>query len=274
MLAPVYTQSFQIGGDARTPAREVEVYATPQEIDQLVGEGYLVRENFLSPEQIECLRGAVDEIAARERTDDSDFMKSQRFSGQFLRHLFDKHRAFWELLKFPPTVSVARAVLGPAVQSRLSARITFPDVPNQQTQWHYHERTIPNPLPPLFVFPHSLDVLIYLDDLTDESGPVALVPRTHIGAGSPLEEDDFSEKEGQIVLRLPAGGGVFIHNNLWHRGMASGSKATMRRMLALTYSSCWLKNVNDGKPPENGLTQELLQTGDSETLELLGVGGY
>ena len=274
MSAPIYTQTFHVTGSSEMPVRKVEVHATPAEIDQLVQEGYLVRDAILSPELVELLRAAVDEVALRERTATSDFTKSQQFGGQFLRHLFDKHEAFWELLKFPPAVSVARAVLGPAIQSRLSARITFPDVPNQQTQWHYHERTIPNPLPPLFVFPHSLDVLIYLDDLTDESGPVALVPRSHVGSGTALPENDFADKPDQVILHLAAGGGLFIHNNLWHRGMPSGSKARMRRMLALTYSSCWLKNVNDGMPPENGLTLKLLQTADLETRELLGVAGY
>ena len=274
MSIPIYTQTFHITGNTQTPVREVQVHATPEEIGQLVHEGYLVRENLLSPDQIERLRDAVDEVAARERTAESEFAKSRQFGGQFLRHLFDKHETFWELLNFPPTVSVARAVLGPAVQSRLSARITFPNVPGQQTQWHFHERTIPQPLPPFFVFPHSIDVLIYLDDLTDESGPVALVPRSHIGPGNALSENDFADKPDQVILRLQAGDGVFIHNNLWHRGMASGPKATMRRMLALTYSSCWLKNVDDGRPPANGLTQKLLDTADQETLELLGVAGY
>jgi len=274
MSSSTYNQTFHIGGSPHAPARNVEVHATPEEIDHLVHQGYLVRESLLSPETLDRLRTAVDEVAASERAADSDYTSNSSFSGQFLRHLFDKHEAFWELLNFAPTVSVARAVLGPAVQSRLSARITFPGVTNQQTVWHFHERTVPRPLPPLFVFPHSLDVLVYLDDLTDESGPVALVPGSHLETGATLGENDFEDKPDQVVLRLPAGGGVFIHNNLWHRGMASGEKATLRRMLALTYSSCWLKNVDDGTPPENGLTKRLLETADQETRELLGVAGY
>lgn len=274
MSNPTYTQTFQIAGSPQTPVRNVEVQASRQEIEHLVNQGYLVRESLLSPDMLERLRTAVDEVAASERSADSDFTSNTSFSGQFLRHLFDKHEAFWELLNFAPTVSVARAVLGPAIQSRLSARITFPGVANQQTVWHFHERTVPKPLPPLFVFPHSLDVLVYLDDLTDESGPVALVPGSHLETGRTLGENDFDDKPDQVVLKLPAGGGVFIHNNLWHRGMASTGNAKLRRMLALTYSSCWLKNVNDGTPPENGLTKQLLETADQETLELLGVAGY
>ena len=80
----------------------------------------------------------------------------------------DKHPAFLELISFEPTLSVARAVLGPFVRIRqLGGRVSYPGEPNQETQWHLHRRTVPKPLPAFFSFPHTLDCLIYLDELND-----------------------------------------------------------------------------------------------------------
>lgn len=273
MEQKTHTITYHVRGNREAPVREVEVHATPEEVQQLVHDGYLVRERLLVPDLVARLRAALDEVAERERTPESDFGRSRSFGGQFLRYLFEKHEAFFALLKFPPTVSVARAVLGPAVQTRLSARITFPGQSNQETQWHFHQRVIPDPLPPLFVFPHSLDVLIYLDDLTDANGPLCFVPRSHL-RNEELSDNDFADKPDQVTLRLPAGGGVFIHNNLWHRALPTRPEGTVRHLLALTYSSAWLKNVNDGPPPEDGLTKTLLEDADLETRELLGRAGY
>src|SRR5205823_11954083 len=117
-------------------------------------------------------------------------------------------------LKFPPTLSVARAVLGPQVQVRgLSARISYPDEPNQETHWHFHQRLIPDPVPPFFVRPQSLDALIYLDDADDANGPLCVVPGSHLRIHEDLSAEGYDEKPGQVTLRVPAGSRVLAHGS-------------------------------------------------------------
>src|SRR5205807_7621109 len=139
------------------------VHATREEIQRLAGEGYLVRERLFDDETLQRFRSALDEVAAAERGD-QNVSRSPRFGGLFMRHLLEKHPVFLELLNFPPLLSIARAVLGPQVQVRgLSARISYPDQPNQETHWHFHQRLIPEPIPAFFVRPQTLDALFYLD---------------------------------------------------------------------------------------------------------------
>src|SRR5205823_7220721 len=271
-----HTIRYRVRDDHKgNPVREVEVLATPEEIRTFVRDGYLVRERLIPMEQVERLRQAFDETVARDER--LETKGGKRFGGVFMRHMMDKHPAFLEFLNFPPAVSVARALFGPFVQSRgFTGRVCYPDTPEQETVWHFHQRLVPDPLPPMFSRPQSLDVLIYLDDIDDRNGPLCVLP------GSPhwLEEDlsvnDVEEKPGQVVLRLPAGSLVLAHGALWHRSLPTQPDCTIRRLLLWGYGPAWQKPALYGVKPKNGPTDPLLADPDhdEDTRELLGAPGF
>jgi ectoine hydroxylase-related dioxygenase (phytanoyl-CoA dioxygenase family) len=269
---PKYQISYQVLGQENT--RSVDVYATPAEIEQLANDGFLVREQLFTPESLERLRNAIDALTEQELAG-RDVSQSRRFGGLFIRHLMDKHQTFLDFLHFQPLLSIARAVLGPLVQIRgLSARIAFPGQANQETHWHIHQRVIPKPLPPFFSYPHAVDCLIYLDDLTDEIGPLAVLPASHTWTTQSVPADSYDDRPDQVVLRVPAGSVVILHSNLWHRAMPTLRSTGHRRLLLLTYVPTWMRQAPYGVKPEQGLTHQLLENADDETRELLGLGGY
>jgi len=271
---PEYTIPYRVLSQYLvTKERNVEVHATPQEVQQLVNQGYVVRERLLTEASLEQLRTALDEVEAAERAGKN--VTGKGFGGLFLRHLPDKHPVFCEMVKFAPTVSVARAVLGPLVQIRgFSARISYPNEPNQETQWHIHQQVISDPLPPFFVHPHGLDCLLYLDDLNDANGPLTFLPASHWNTRYHTPSEDFEDKPGQVVVKVPAGSCIIIHSNLWHRALPTQPEGKKRRLLIMTYTPTWMKQAPYGVKPTDGLTGALLQEGDEETRELLGLGGY
>jgi ectoine hydroxylase-related dioxygenase (phytanoyl-CoA dioxygenase family) len=251
------------------PYRETEVRASPEEIVDFVERGYLVRERLLPPAQIDALKTALDGIAEREG---HEIGHGRQFGGVFLRHLMDKHPAFLELFRFPPTLSVARAVLGPQVQVLpMTGRISYPGEPNQETHWHFHQRVIPSPLPAFFTRPHVLDCLIYLDETSDANGPLRVVPGSHQRIYEDLPADCYDDQPGQVTLRLPAGSVVIIHGALWHRALPTRPDGSIRRLLILPYANSWLKLPSYGVRPENGLMKALAEGADQETRELLGL---
>ncbi len=257
------------------PRRRVEVLATPGEIQDFVRDGFLVREALLPPDEIARLRAALDECVARDQHVEKGGARA--FGGIFLRHLADKHPAFLEMIDFPPVVSVARALFGPSVQMRgFTARVCFPDDPHQEVEWHFHQRLVPDPLPPLFAQPQAIDALLYLDDLTDLNGPLVVVPGSHRWTGRDLDRGDRSDKSGQVTLRLPAGSCVITHGSLWHRALPTRPGGTMRRLLLFGYGPAWQKESIYGVKPAASLTAQLLARPevDEETKELLGVAGY
>ena len=271
-----HTIRYRVRDDHKgNPVREVEVLATPEEIQALVQDGYLVRERLIPTEHVEVLRAALDATVAREERMEKGGGK--RFGGIFLRHLMDKHPAFLEFLKFPPTLSVARALFGPSVQIRgFTGRACFPDNPNQETEWHFHQRVIPDPLPPMLCRPQTMDVLLYLDDIDERNGPLCIVPGSHDWLERDLGRNEFDEKQNQVMLSLSAGSCVMTHGSLWHRALPTQPGCGMRRLLLFGYGPTWMKPSIYGTKPTNGLTTKLLAQPDidEETRELLGVAGY
>ncbi len=257
------------------PTRDVEVLATHEEIQSLVRDGYLVRERLVPMEHVERLRAAFDETVARD--DRLEKGGSRSFGGVFLRHMMDKHPAFLEFLKFPPTLSVARAIFGPSVQIRgFTGRVCYPENPHQETEWHFHQRVISDPLPPLLCRPQTMDVLLYLDDTDERNGPLCVLPGSHHWLEEDLSRNDFAAKPDEVVLPLPAGSCVMAHGNLWHRALPTRPGGGLRRLLLFGYGPAWMKPSIYGKKPADGLTTRLLEQPDvdEESRELLGATGF
>lgn len=259
------------------PLRTVDVLASPEEVAQLADQGFWVRERFFDGQALQDMRDALDrlESAARNQAQAGEgFSRSRMFGGLFLRYLMDKDPVFFRMLKFEPFLSVARALMGPQIQVSMSARITYPDEPNQETMWHQHLRYIPKPLPPWFVRPHAMDVLIYLDDVTDDNGPLCVVPGSHHRLQEEPPGEYYGDFPDQWVLHPPAGTAVMLHANTWHRAMPNNANGTKRRLLIFNYAPTYLKRSFYGVKPENGLTRSLEKEGDPEMLEILAVSGY
>lgn len=255
--------------------REVDVLAAPAEIQTFLRDGYLVRESLLPMEEVERLRAALDETVARDERQETSGGKS--FGGVFVRHLADKHPAFLELPNFPPAVSLARALFGLAVTSRgFTARVCYPDDPHQEVEWHFHQRIVLDPLPPLFPLPQTLDTLLYLDDIGDRNGPLCVLPGSHLWTDHDLPNKQWGDKPGQQVLRFPAGSCVLAHGSLWHRALPTQPGGTKRRLLLFGYGPAHVKPSIYGQKPVDGLTTQLLQDPDLplEMRELLGVAGF
>jgi hypothetical protein len=257
------------------PIRRIEVLAALEEVQCLIRDGYLVRERLLPMPEVERLRAALDETVARD--EHLEQRGGPAFGGVFIRHLADKHPAFLEMIDFPPALSVARALFGPLVQLRgFTGRVCYPEDPYQETEWHFHLRLVPDPIPPLFSRPQSLDVLLYLDDLNDRNGPLCVIPGSHHWLEQDLDRQGFDDHPDQVLLRLPAGSCVLAHGSLWHRALPTQPGATMRRLLLFGYSPAHMKPAIYGKKPAEGLTARLLEDPSlsEEMRELLGVAGY
>ena len=275
---PSHTVTYEIMTNVASEDKErsFTVLATPQEVEQLAEQGYLLREALLRGEALAQLRDALDEVEAAEVEEGSSAIsRSGQFGGWFPRYLMDKHPAFLELIDCEPLLSVARAVLGPFVRIRqLGGRVSYPGEPNQETHWHLHRRTIPKPLPAFFSFPHTIDCLIYLDELNDANGTLAIVPGSHRRIHDPLPAACYDDLPGQKVVRGAAGTCIIMHSNLWHRALPTRPDGEKRRLLILCYGPTWMRYSPFGVKPEDSLVDAYLNEADSETKELLGIGGY
>lgn len=252
-----------------TPDQTVTVHASPEQTRMLIDDGYLIFPAHFSGDALERLRNALMSVA---ETENRRAHSGRDWGGIFLRHLMDKHDAFLDLFRLEPCLSLARATLGPHVQVLpLTGRIAFPDTDGQATPWHIHQRVVPSPRPAFFSMPHVLDALIYLDDVDEASGPLAVVPGSHKWETREFPGGPHDPIDGEISLTFPAGTVVMIHGNLWHRGLPTTPSGTIRRLLILPYANSWIQLPTFGQRPENGLMRSLYADPDPETRALLGL---
>ena len=213
--------------------------------------GYLIVENTLSQEQIEVLRVALDETF-------------ERVGEMFTHALLEEDDRFSFLLDNPPVLQRTKAILGNCVQLHsATARVTEPDTPDQD--WH---RDMPWPVDPegtpLGSVPAQINCGYYLDELTLENGPIALVPGSQKALFKPPQGHPKFPDE-LIVLAKP-GQAVMFNGWIYHRGLANKS-LSRRRVCLMCYQNAWIKSREAFDGPqvaamkENGTPEQKLLLG-------------
>lgn len=253
------------------PMRTIAVQASANEIKQLVREGFLIKRRLISASDVGRLRYALSEILNAKESQGRD-PADECFGSPYLRHLVDKHSAFFSLFRLKTTLSIAQAVLGPQVKfEEITARVTDFAVQSPATPWHIHLRVVPDPLPPFFAYPHAIECLLYLDDIDEESGPLCVLPGSHRRMSEIYPVDDVADKPGQEVLSLEAGDCLVMHPNLWHRALPSVRNSGLRRLIIFGYFPSWVGGEERGSPrPEKDVLAEMRGHRNTLTRELAG----
>lgn len=222
-----------------------------REVDFYVRWGYLVVENAITMEQVDILKTALDEVFARNRQ-------------TFTHELLEEDERFLFLLDNEPVLSRIRAILGNCVQLHsATARVSVPGEPDQS--WH---RDHPWPVDPYGTpygsFLSQINCGYYLDELTEENGPIVIVPGSHRvpfrpPAGHPTFPDEIR------VLAKP-GQAILFDGSLFHRGAANVS-SSHRRVCLFCYQNAWIKSRESFSGPR---VAQLKAEGSPEVRLLLG----
>ncbi|MBT5874399.1 MAG: hypothetical protein HOH43_13355 [Candidatus Latescibacteria bacterium] len=219
--------------------------------------GYLVVEDAISLDQVETLRTALDAAFGGQE-------KSERQEGQFIHQLLEEDDRFAFLLDNPTVMLRMNAILGNCVQLHsATARVTSPGA-NEQS-WH---RDGPWPMDPdgtpYGSTPGQINCGYFLDELTTENGPIAIVPGSHRALFRPPEGHPTFPDE-KIVFAKP-GQAVMFDGWLYHRGMANNSEIC-RRVCLMCYQNAWMKSR---EPFDGPRVTALRENGSPEQKLLLG----
>ncbi|MFI6079300.1 phytanoyl-CoA dioxygenase family protein [Actinoplanes sp. NPDC051343] len=263
-----FTINFEINDRTKNfPQRPVSVHASQPELDDLVRDGFLIRRGLIPAEWIEGFGEALKEIAAGESGKKG--AEELEGNGLYFRSLLQKSEAFHRMIKFEPTLSIGRALLGPQVSFDMEARIALPGVAGAGVPWHIHMRVIPDPMPPFFCYPHSVHGLIYLDSVGDDEGPLCVIPGSHVNPRMELD-GTYDKHPDEVQLTFNPGDTLIMHGNLWHRTVPTNADCKQRRLVLFGYAPSWIKNdLERGVKTDGSLTDMLRKTGDAEMIELL-----
>jgi ectoine hydroxylase-related dioxygenase (phytanoyl-CoA dioxygenase family) len=152
-------------------------------------------------------------------------------------------------------------------------RVTQPGS-GDATIWHTDYRPHTTPAPRLPSAPTVITILLYLDPADGETGPLFVVPGSHLRAEQPSPEADTVD--GQVALKVEPGQIVVMNGALWHRGGPNHSDR-IRRLITLQLSTIFMTEFNFEPSMPSPAFQRLLETSrtrrDEPLLELLGLRG-
>ncbi|WP_256761893.1 phytanoyl-CoA dioxygenase family protein [Cohnella sp. WQ 127256] len=175
----------------------------------------------------------------------------------------------------PLILDFAELVLGPFVQLDNLSLAGFPSTSQTEAQgkvngWH-RDRWATYPMTEDYVSPLSINAISYLQELTNEYGPLRVIPGSHRQKIDINKEDRSRPHKEEQILHLKAGDVAVTHNGLIHSGTPNTSGDT-RYFFSVYYNKSWLKPTdNHNGPNVQRIIKEARSRNDHRLLRLFGV---
>lgn len=172
--------------------------------------GYGLVKNALSPEEVAILKKAVQQQAAGEKKAGVATMDGgPNGPNQRIWTLVNKGQEFLDLLEHPLIDEIIPEFLGEqALIQSYTANVVRPG--NVPMQLHTDQVAIQ---PPIRDIPFGLNIMWFLEDVTEENGGTRIYPGSHIGHVAP---DDIFDISGTVAAEGPAGTALCFESRLWH----------------------------------------------------------
>jgi hypothetical protein len=239
---------------------------TDDERQQFDRDGFIVVDDALPPALLEKLTAAADRVDAETRARDglspSDRVNQLDFIG--------RDDLFLELLDWPLTFPKVWGLLGWHIQLYHSHLVVSPPGagagPRTEKRFGWHQDSgrlnfdiESNPRPRI-----SLKVGFFLTDTTELGrANFYVIPGSHLSNVVETPQDDVSEPEGALAIRVPAGTAVFFDRRIWHSATPNYSNVP-RKVLFYGYSYRWLR------PRDNMTVAHYMDRSDPIRRQLLG----
>ena len=230
--------------------------------------GFLIVPNAIPTETVDNLNQVVDRLEAERRVEQN---LEPHAKIQYMDFI-GRDDAFLELLDCPKTFGKVWGILGWHIQLYHSHMLMTPPVPRKERSrlkrlgWHQDTGQLNNDLETTPRPRVSLKVGFFLTDTTETNrGNFHVIPGSHLKNSIELPDDDISEPEGAIPVRVPPGTAVFFDRRLWHAGGHNTPDIT-RKVLFYGYSYRWLK------PRDDMTVAHYMERSDPIRRQLLGAG--
>jgi ectoine hydroxylase-related dioxygenase (phytanoyl-CoA dioxygenase family) len=214
-------------------------------------QGYLVLENFLKPDHIARLLGALDRAVERRRhkvTVDPLEKRNTLINGAKstrLLYILEDDPLFQELVDWPAIMPYVHALINPKPHYHASDAIVEDgsELLSRTGGWHIDGndqgyRGFGWPIPLL-----QLKVGYYLTDMTQPGNAnLTVVPGSHKARNIPslAELEAQHEWPGAVQVCAPAGTAILFHNALFHAAAPYASAKHRRTMLYYAYEHPWM----------------------------------
>ena len=230
-------------------------------------EGMTIFPGMMDATRVAQLRACFDEIA--DRVPNPDGTRSSVFT-DVLEH---KPELVLPAISNPRLLDFAELLVGPHVQlESVTYRRSPPDPGAESPVLGFHRDLFAfYPDEGVYHRPLLSNALTYLQDLTDETGPLRVVPRSRMRAIGVTPEEMRQPHPKEVMVYPKAGDLLVFHNSLLHSGSANVSD-DHRYLFFVTLQHSWLKHrANYAGPVSQGVIAQARARGDRRLMRLLGV---
>jgi ectoine hydroxylase-related dioxygenase (phytanoyl-CoA dioxygenase family) len=147
-----------------------------------------------------------------------------------------REQPFLDLVTIPHLLEAVRVALGDDMQLLALDSLETPPGAGRERDWHadFRER-IPATV--------CVNCGLYLQDMTDEVGPLRVIPGSHRWDRLPSEEEEHRPLDGEQTAFIDAGDCVVFDAQLWHTGSRNASDRPRRAIFAY-YGKFWMKRMD------------------------------
>ena len=167
----------------------------------------------------------------------------------------------------------AELIVGPHVQlESITYRRTAPQAPGDSPVLGFHRDMFAFfPEDGVYHRPLLFNALSYLQDLTDENGPLRIIPGSHMRATRMTKQQAMQPHPEEVILYPEAGDVAVFHCSMLHSGTINLS-THYRYLFFLTLNHSWLKHrANYQGPVSQAVIAQARARKDRRLLRLLGV---
>ena len=181
----------------------------------------------------------------------------------------------WPAVTHPTLLEFIEKVMGPFVQLDNLTLAAFTSIEPEAAEgrvsgWH-RDRWAHVPYTDAYHRPNAINAISYLQDLTDEFGPLRVIIGSHRKPITIEDADRGKPHPDETVIHMKAGDVVITHNGLVHSGTPNTS-GQLRYFFSIYYNLTWLKHTDHHSGPH---TQQLLAeakaANNHQRMRLLGV---
>jgi len=215
--------------------------------------GYVVIPDLLGAAEVNDLYNAFDKVRMRSAVhhvaNERGLVRDERFV-----HLLTK----------PALLGVLRRVIGEDVQLLCYDAVESEAHTKKGPDWHVDMKLYSDPT-------CVVQTGIYLQNMSDEAGPLYIVPGSHKWNRAPKHGPEHAAEEsmdGAVKVNITAGSAVVFDARLWHSGSRNETDRP-RRVLLAYFGHYWMKRLDEyyGTP----LPAYIAQSTDPMVRQLFGI---
>lgn len=166
-------------------------------------------------------------------------------------------------------LDVIERVMGPFVQLDTFSVISIPPGSKLGINWHRDPYgSVPRGTE--FQRPLGMNLLVYLQDLDSETGPLRVIPGSHRRALVLPPEARHRPHVDEALLNVRAGDAILLHNNLIHSRSQNKSDIPRMHVSIVHNLSCMRQRIDLSGPVAQSIIASLARRRESRLLRLLG----